>query len=564
VTARSARDWVRLGAETTAVESTLAKLAADEFAARAWSRDPFIWKADEKHRAVISDALGWLDAPSEMRRRSRELAEWAAHARRGRRYVVVCGMGGSSLAPEVFGRVLGRADAPELLVLDSTSPEQVRSVRERIDPDSTLFVIASKSGSTLETLCHFRYFHAEVARRSRSEEETGEHFVAVTDSGSPLEKLAAEHRFAEVFENLPGIGGRYSALSYFGLVPAALCGVDLALLLGRAEEAAQACRSHGADNPGLVLGAALATLARAGRNKATLVCSPAIAPFGAWLEQLVAESTGKEGVGIVPVDGEPLGWPEDYGSDRFFLYERLGGDAENGDADARLERLAEEGHPVQARAWKDPYDLGGRMFTWELAIAAAGAVLGIDPFDQPNVQESKDNTRTVLAEFERTRSLPQEKPKLADHGLAFTGDLPASLFAKVRAGRDYIAIQAYVERNEENEKTLRGVRRILRDRTRCATTVGFGPRFLHSTGQLHKGGPREGIFLQLVDPGPADVPIPGAAYGFATFLRAQAIGDEKALRERGLPVSRAAASSPSRAALPAWAEHLRRAAEGKR
>ncbi len=558
------RDWARLGAAARGVRETGERLAREEFVDRVWRRDPFVWKSDEKHRAVIENAMGWLDAPSEMFRRAAELEEWAVRARRGRRHVVLCGMGGSSLAPEVFGRVLGRPDTPELIVLDSTSPEQIRDASERIDIDAALFLISSKSGGTLETLSQFRYFHEQALRRSGSAERAGEQFVAITDSGSPLEKLAIEHRFAEVFENLPGIGGRYSALSYFGLVPAALCGVDLRRLLERADEAAQACRAAGLRNPGLSLGAALGRLARDGRDKATIVCSTAIAPFGAWLEQLVAESTGKEGVGIVPVDAEPLGWPEDYAADRFFLYERLDGAEDAGEADEKLDRLAHEGHPVRVRAWRDRYDLGARMFVWEFAIAAAGAILGIDPFDQPNVQESKDNTNAVLAEFVKTRGLPRERGRRGSGGVSFHGETVERLLAGARPGRDYLALQAYVDRSPGNEETLLRLRRDLRNRTRCATTVGFGPRFLHSTGQLHKGGPKEGVFLQFVDPGEGDVPVPGSPYGFATFLEAQAIGDEKALRSRKLPFSGATASGPSADALSAWADRVRSAVEKRK
>jgi glucose-6-phosphate isomerase len=557
-----ARDWVRLGAEEEAVRGSAARLARREFADRVWRKDPFAWKSDENHRAIIEDALGWLDAPGEMQRRERELVDWAHRARQGRRHVVLCGMGGSSLAPEVFARVLGDPLAPELVVLDSTSPEQVRGVLERIDLDATLFLIASKSGGTLETLTHLRFFHELVRRRTGSDERAGAQFVAITDSGSPLEKLAVEQRFSEVFENLPAIGGRYSALSYFGLVPAALCGVDLTRLLEGASEAAETCRAAGAANPGVTLGAALGTFARAGRDKATIVCSPEVAPFGAWLEQLIAESTGKEGVGIVPVDGEPLGWPEDYGSDRLFAYERLDGSAGNGDLDARLDRLAEEGHPVVARAWKDRTDLGARMFVWEFAIAVAGAILEIDPFDQPNVKESKDNTAAVLRGFERDGTLPRSRGR-EENGLVLRGDRPETLLGRARAGRDYLALQAYVDRNPENEAALEELRRELRNRTRCATTVGFGPRFLHSTGQLHKGGPKEGVFFQLVAPGAADVAIPGSPYGFSVFLEAQALGDEKALRERKLPFCGAAAAGSSREAIAAWARTLTRAL-GKR
>ena len=556
----SARDWFRLGAGARGATD---RLVREDFAERVWKRDPFAWKSDEKHRAIISDALGWLDAPAEMERRAPDLADWAARAGRGRRHVVLCGMGGSSLAPEVFGRILPGRGAPELVVLDSTSPEEVQDVLDRIDLDATLFLIASKSGSTLETLTHFRFFWDRVRRRTGSDEKAGEQFVAITDAGSPLEKLARERGFADVFENLPGIGGRYSALSYFGLVPAALCGVDLARLLARAEEAARACRAPGRSNPGLVLGAALGAFARAGRDKATLVCSDRIAPFGAWLEQLIAESTGKEGTGIVPVDGETLGWPEDYAADRIFLYERLSGAPENAELDARLSRLAEEGHPVAARAWSDPYDLGARMFVWEFAIAAAGKILEIDPFDQPNVQESKDNTNAVLAEYERARSLPRPKGEHKESGVFLHGERPRTVFSHARAGKSYVALQVYADRSDENAALLASIRTEIRNRTRCATTLGFGPRFLHSTGQLHKGGAKEGVFLQLVAPGAQDVEIPDAPYGFVTFLEAQALGDEQALRSRGLPFAGARGDGPSGEVIEAWSGVLRSALEAR-
>lgn len=526
--------FFRLGGLTAAHGEALRKVERGGFAARIWQRDPTLWKKDAAHEKIIRNALGWLDVPETMRSRAADITRWAKSVRAsGTRHVVLCGMGGSSLAPEVFASTFQREGWPQLRVLDSTSPEQIRAVESAIDLRRTLFLIASKSGTTLETLSHYRYFRGRVTSAVGSPAEAGRRFAAITDPGSPLETLAREEEFTRIFANFPDIGGRYSALSYFGLVPAALCGADVSRLLDRAARARQACgASHSAaENPGSVLGAALAGLALRGRDKATIVCSPEIAPFGAWLEQLIAESTGKEGRGIVPVAGEEPGVPDGYGEDRFFLYERLRGTSDP-TPDARLDALARAGHPVAAFALADRYDLAARMFAWEFAVAVAGALLEIDAFDQPNVQESKDNTARVLAEYEKRGELPSEKASWSSHGLDFSGTTLRSFLESARSGRDYVAIQAYAARDERSEETLARLRTVLRDHTRCAVTVGFGPRFLHSTGQLHKGGPDEGLFLQFLARPAADLEIPGEDYGFATFLEAQAIGDEQALKKR--------------------------------
>ncbi len=526
--------FFRPGGLTAAYGEALRRAEREEFGSRIWRKDPTLWKKDAVHARIIQNALGWLDLPETMRPRTGEITRWARAVRAsGTRHVVLCGMGGSSLAPEVFASTFQREGWPRLLVLDSTSPEQIRGVEDQIDLARTLFLIASKSGTTLETLSHFRYFHARVAALLGSPSEAGRRFAAITDPGSPLESLARENGFTRVFANFPDIGGRYSALSFFGLVPAALCGADLTRLLDRASAARQSCGPalSAAENTGAVLGAALAGLARKGRDKATIVCSPEIAPFGAWLEQLIAESTGKEGKGIVPVAGEEPGAPDRYGEDRFFVYERLRGTADP-TLDARLDALARAGHPIAAFALADRYDLAARMFVWEFAVAVAGALLEIDAFDQPNVQESKDNTGRVLAEYEKRGELPSEKPTWSSHGIAFSGTTLGSFLEGARPGRDYIAIQAYAARSEANEEVLARLQAVLRDHTRCAVTVGFGPRFLHSTGQLHKGGPDEGLFLQFLARPAEDLMIPDAPYGFATFLEAQAIGDEEALKKR--------------------------------
>jgi glucose-6-phosphate isomerase len=523
------RSYWRLGASSAAATQAAESLAAGRFVERIDRHDATLWKDDAAHARVIESSLGWLDLPETMRERTPEIRAFAAEVHRdGVRDVVLCGMGGSSLAPEVFASTLSRRGWPVLRVLDSTCPGQIRRLESEIDLSRTLFLIASKSGSTLETQCHFRYFFEKVGRLGGK--SPGSRFVAITDPGSPLERLAKEHGFRRVFANFPDIGGRYSALSYFGLVPAALAGADVDRLLSRARGAARACRAPGADNPGVRLGAALAALARGGRDKATIACSPEIGSFGTWLEQLVAESTGKEGKGIVPVESERLGAAETYGVDRFFLYERID-DTRDASPDQALDRLAGAGHPVAAFALRDRFDLGARMYLWEFAVAAAGAVLGIDAFDQPNVQESKDNTRDVLSELVRTGRLPGGEPEMRRDGLEiFEG--ASKLLACARRGRDYVALQVFARRGADTVGFWEDVREKVRRETGCATTLGFGPRFLHSTGQLHKGGPPEGVFLQFVERAEEDVAIPGESYGFGAFLEAQAYGDERSLRSR--------------------------------
>jgi glucose-6-phosphate isomerase len=531
----AARSWfLRLGGSTAAHGEALRRVERQDFAGRIWRKDPTLWKSDSAHRKIIESALGWLDVPETMRQRAGDILRWARGVRAsGVRHVVLCGMGGSSLAPEVFAKTFQSPDWPRLLVLDSTSPEQIGETEKSIELNRTLFLICSKSGTTLETLSHFRYFHARVEEALGSAPEAGKRFAAITDPGSPLEELARSRGFGRIFSNFPDIGGRYSALSYFGLVPAALCGADIRRLLDRAVAARGACDASlsAAENAGSVLGAALGGLAARGRDKATVFCSPEIASFGTWLEQLVAESTGKEGRGIVPVEGEPPGEPGSYGEDRFFLYERLAGTADRS-LDEKMDDLARAGHPVAAFSLADRYDLAARMFVWEFAVAVAGALLGIDAFDQPNVQESKDNTAQVLADFVKRGSFRPEKASWSSHGLEFFGKTLGSFLEGARRGRDYVALQAYAARGERNEETLARLRAAIRDHTRCAVTVGFGPRFLHSTGQLHKGGPDEGLFLQFVARPREDLKIPEAPYGFTTFFEAQALGDEQALKKR--------------------------------
>jgi transaldolase/glucose-6-phosphate isomerase len=433
--------------------------------------------------------------------------------------VLVLGMGGSSLAPFVFANSFGRRDGfPRLEVLDSTEPGSVLAAADSAPPGRTIYVVSSKSGTTLEPNLFFDYFFA-LARDDLGP-RAGERFVVVTDPGTPLEEEARRRGVREVFPGDPAIGGRYSALSNFGIVPAALSGIDVRTLLRKGQAMAGSCRAETpGENPGASLGAAMAALALEGRDKLTFSLGPPVDRFGMWAEQLIAESTGKEGKGILPVEGEPLGSPEAYGQDRFFV--RIGREFAGSDAARKLAQLEEAGHPVARFDVADPLDLGAEMFRWEFATAVAGALLGINPFDQPNVQEAKDRTNEILSGKE-----PAGGPS-ADEATS-----PSELLDSLRPG-DYFAITAYVPSTDENEDLLARIRVPVRDAKRVATTVGFGPRFLHSTGQFHKGGPETGVFLQITRAPAASVPIPGRPYGFERVVAAQAAGDLAALSSRG-------------------------------
>jgi transaldolase/glucose-6-phosphate isomerase len=455
------------------------------------------------------------------------------------------GMGGSSLAPLTFQRTCARGtDGLPLTVLDTTDPATLLQIECKVELDKTLFIVASKSGTTAETRAFGDYFYDKV-RRFKGE-QAGENFVAITDPGTPLAELAHERSFRRLLLNFTDIGGRYSALSYFGLTPAALLGVDVGELLLRALRIEYACSSHveTADNPGLVLGAVLGELARRGRDKVTFLVPEAIATLGMWLEQLLAESTGKEGTGLLPIAGEPLGAPSAYGEDRLFVYLCLPNDGDQ-DLERGVAALRDAGHPIVRIRLDDRLDLGQEFFRWEFATATAGAILGINAFNQPNVQESKDDTRRLLEIFESENRLPDEEPALLEEPLSIYYGKAASdavqtlarFFDQARPG-DYVALMAYLTENAANDRVLQEIRVCLRDRLRLATTVGYGPRFLHSTGQLHKGGPNTGLFLQLTVDEAQDAPVPGKPYTFGLLKRAQAQGDLQALREHGRRVMR--------------------------
>jgi glucose-6-phosphate isomerase len=540
------------GAHRAAIE----KLAADRAIERIWARDAAFWKAEESHRKTIENALGWLTIADRMAKDEPELQAFVSEAIAGTERVVVLGMGGSSLAPLVFADSFPRRSGfPRLEVLDSTAPASVLEVARGETPERTLYVVSSKSGSTLEPNIFFDAFYAQAEKALG--EKAGSRFVVITDPGSALEAEAARRRVRRVFPGDPTIGGRYSALSNFGIVPAALAGVDVAELLRRARGMAQACRRSDGDNPGLALGAAMGVLALSGRDKLTFDVGPPIPRFGMWIEQLVAESTGKEGKGILPVEGEPLGLPEVYGNDRFFA-SIAASSASTASIDAarqnaRLNALEAAGHPSVRFEIADALDLGAEMFRWEFATAVAGKLLGINPFDQPNVQEAKDRTNEILG-----GKVPREEPPAGvDAGLV------RDLLSTLRPG-DYFAITAYVPSTPGNEAALQAIRLAVRDRWRVATTLGFGPRFLHSTGQFHKGGPDTGVFLQVTAEPREQIAIPGKPYDFGRVVAAQAAGDLAALRSRGRRSLRVHLSGPLDGGFRDLAAAVERASGGRR
>lgn len=531
----------------TAVDATLADWRSNGKAARLWTHDASLWTGTDE-----ANWMGWLDVTEDQIAHAHQLLDVATDASRsGFRDVLLLGMGGSSLCPEVLKMTFGKIDGfPELHVLDSTDPTQIRSLERKIDPAKTLFIVSSKSGTTLEPNIFHQYFF-DLTKKHVGNEKAGEYFIAITDPGSKLETIAQREGFRDIFPGVPGIGGRYSALSNFGLVPAAVMGLDVKRLLDRAEEMVHACAaSVPADqNPGIVLGAVLGTLGRNGRDKVTIIASPGIRDLGAWLEQLLAESIGKQGRGLVPVDREELGSPEIYGSDRIFVYLRLENTVD-ASQDEKMTTLEKAGHAVVRIDIADVYDIGQEFFRWELATAVAGSILGINPFNQPDVEASKIATRALTAEYERAGSLPVEKPILEEDGVKLFVDtdtaerllaavggspsLPTILRAHLRqlSAPDYFALLAYLEMNHANEQQLQEIRHTVRDARRVATCLGFGPRFLHSTGQAYKGGPNTGVFLQITADDAVDLPVPGQKYTFGIVKAAQARGDLQVLVER--------------------------------
>lgn len=543
----SGRQGAALGAYKETVEVTLQRLDREKVVERIWKKDAALWKSEEPHRKIISNSLGWLTVVDTMRKNIGELKSFADEARREFDYAVVLGMGGSSLCSEVLRGAFSRSVGyPELLVLDTTVPAAIRSLERRINLKRTLFMVASKSGTTTEPLMFQRYFFSQV--KAVKGDRAGENFVAITDPGTQLQNDAERDKFRRVFLNPADIGGRYSALSYFGLVPATLMGVDVAAFLERAAEGVRACSTaiDTVDNPGARLGSMIGSLALQGRDKLTILTAPPLADLGLWIEQLIAESTGKEGKGILPVAGEALGAVGHYGDDRLFVWIRT---QEQDDANlkTRLRELQAAGHPVIELVLRDTLDLADEFFMWEFATAVAGYLLGINPFDQPNVQESKDNTRRLLDEFKAKGKLPEQNRLADQEGIrVYAGanyarispsggraliELIGSFLSQLRP-RDYLAFTQYIEETPEHDAVIHKMRAAVMQSQRVATTAGYGPRFLHSTGQLHKGGPENGVFIQITAEDREDISIPGEPFTFGTLARAQALGDFQSLDSR--------------------------------
>lgn len=532
---RSDKDTTLDRETRAAVQARLRRWDEESFGRRLWARDHTLWVPEPVPE--LSDRMGWLELPESMQARLGALEAFAEEARaEGIEKVLVLGMGGSSLAPEVFARTFGsRPGFPELRVLDTTHPDAVESASRDVDPAKTLFLVSSKSGGTIETLSLFRFFW-KLATERLPADRAGRQFVAITDSGSSLERLARERGFRQVFDGPEDVGGRYSALTHFGLVPAALIGVDLQGLLESGRTMLRACSPEVpvARNPGFSLGATLGELALAGRDKLTFLTTPSLESLPDWIEQLVAESTGKHGHGIVPVVGEPLGRTEVYGKDRVFAALLL--DGETGGLEPRLAELEAAGHPVLRFRLTGRIDIGREFFRWEMATAAAGAVLGINPFDQPDVQLAKELAGRVMKERAASGA-----SQAAAQGETVETRAAAPVAYAVRQWMDgarpgdYLGLQAYLPQGRED---LRALQEALRDRTGLAVTAGYGPRFLHSTGQLHKGGPARCRFLQLVETPATDLPVPETDFDFASLIRAQADGDRQALEQRGREVLR--------------------------
>src|SRR5579871_215699 len=532
---------------TQAVEATIKEWQGGNKMARLWQGDASLWTGDDE-----SKWLGWLRIVEDQIAHIQQFRDIAADAAKaGFTHALLLGMGGSSLCPEVFKITFGRQKGhPELHVLDSTDPAQIKAIQSQVDLARTLCIVSSKSGSTLEPNIFKQYFFDQI-QKVVGKDRVGEHFIAVTDPGSKMQQVAERDHFRKIFFGLASIGGRYSALSNFGIVPAAVMGLDVSKFLDRTEEMVQACRPEASvdQNPGAVLGITLGTLGNLGRNKITIVTSPAIHDLGAWLEQLIAESTGKQGKGLIPVDREMLGAPEVYGNDRVFAHLRLASEPDTAQKQ-KLDALRKAGHPVIEIELSNIYDLGQEFFRWEIATAVAGSILKINPFNQPDVEASKIVTRQLTEAYEKSGKLPEEAPIFEEGGIKlFTDERNAANLAKLTAGDrsltgflrahlnqlgpgDYLGLLGYIQMNSAHEQSLQAMRHAVRDRKHVATCLGFGPRFLHSTGQAYKGGPNTGVFLQITCDDAIDLPVPGQKYTFGTVKAAQARGDFQVLADR--------------------------------
>ena len=515
---------------------------------RIWDKDTTVWRDGEEYDTLIKNRLGWLSLPESMKCNCREIEAFVNEIlSEGFTYAVVLGMGGSSMCPEVCRDTFGIKEGYlKLFILDSTDVNTISNIEDSIDIDKTLFIVSSKSGGTIEVDSFMRYFFNKVKEIKGS--EAGRHFTAITDPKTNLESHSRENNFRKTFINPADIGGRYSALSYFGLVPAALIGVDIKKLLKNAGKMMDSCKLNLAEkNPGVFIGAVCGELAALGRDKLTFMLPYEFRSFGFWVEQLIAESTGKEGRGILPIEGEGIGKPSSYGKDRVMVCFNTG--KESNVERKVMKSFLKKNFPVINITLKNKYDLGGQFYLWEFATAVMGAVLGINPFDEPNVKESKDNTGNVLSYFEANKNLPAAVPKAKEKNLKIyidenlfgeklpeekklknwkVDDFTEFFFKQSRRG-DYVAIMAYIQKNKKNEKLLQKIRELIRNEKELATTLGYGPRFLHSTGQLHKGGAGNGMFIQIVSDDSKDLDIPGKAYSFRVLIESQAIGDYESL-----------------------------------
>lgn len=529
----------------SAVEGTLKDWQTNDKVARLWKGDTSLWSGTDEDKW-----LGWLritEAQIAALPQLNALRDDAA----GFKHALLLGMGGSSLCPEVLKITFGQQPGhPEMHVNDSTDPAQIRAVERQIDIASTLFIVASKSGSTLEPNIFKQYFF-DRAQQVSGKEKAGQQFIAITDPGSKMQQVAENDRFRHIFAGLPSIGGRYSALSNFGMAPAAVMGLDVARLLERTSIMVKACGAGvpADQNPGVMLGIILGTLCNHGRDKVTIIPSPGIADLGAWLEQLLAESTGKQGKGLIPVDREQLGASQVYGNDRLFVYLRLK-DGADATQDSQVEALRSAGQPVVRIDVDGVYDIGQEFFRWEIATATAGAIIGINAFNQPDVEASKIVTRELTTEYEKNGKLPEEKPLLEEGGIKLFTDERNAAALRTRSGApftlagfirahlsqlspgDYFALLGYIQMNAEHEEALQAIRHVVRDKRRVATVLGFGPRFLHSTGQAYKGGPNSGVFLQITCDDANDLPVPEQKYTFGVVKAAQARGDFSVLADR--------------------------------
>ncbi len=535
---------LKLGKIRSKVTKALSKFEKKEVIKRIWEKDPTVWKKNEKHAESIGNRLGWLSLPYTMTNNVYDINEFTKEViADGYTTAVLLGMGGSSMGPEVLSNVFGTADGfLKLLVIDTTDPNSIQRVVDSIDLTKTIFIVSSKSGSTIEVDSLFRFFFEKVS--AVNPKDAGRQFVAITDKDTKLQELANERGFRKVFTNPSDIGGRYSVLSYFGLVPASLLGIDLIEFLKNAGNMMNMCSNlNSNENPGAIIGIIAGIAALEGKDKLTFLYSDNLSSLGSWVEQLIAESTGKEKTGILPIDGEKAGKAKEYSSDRIFVSTVLG---KSDELKRSISSLAKKGYPAISINLANRYDLAGQFYLWEFATAVMGVILGINPFDEPNVKESKDNTAKVLLAFEEKGSLPQEKMLVEDGTISASMHVGAARlkikstekigvadllegFLMLRTKGDYFALLAYIDSDAKNKKMLNKIRELIRKSKRSAVTVGFGPRFLHSTGQFHKGGPDKGMFIQFVNDDKNDLAIPGRNYSFGTLKNAQAIGDYESL-----------------------------------